>query len=418
MATRTASTAGELATALSASSANDVIELQTGSFGALTITNSYTSPGITIRKGSGQSPTITSMTFDGADYITVEDLEIICGAQGDGSISGAVECNATCSHIVFDGCTAKGPSQANYIGGYVVEFQSGSDNCQFKNGIIGQLRIGVVMIGATNCYIGYNTFLDVGEDAIKGFGDGFTVEYNMFPSRYIGETSDHPDGIQCNNSVDGGYIGYNIFPTVEGTIQIIFFGGGPTGQTHANITIEQNIGLGQLNNGIHQKTAGVSHTTSNVIIRNNTIGFLADPPDKKATYVSWNGATTSYNVEGRNVSPGPGIWNGAGNVLALETDTPNATYGINNYYADLDGDYGTVTEITPSMYAPVSGSLVDPDTQGSSTWGAHETIAAWIGAGTWPPNAPVDPTPPASNKRPMIQGRNMLISGSGLPLVG
>ena len=386
MVTRTASTAGELTTALNASAANDIVELQTGNFGSVTITNSYAAPGVIIRGGAGQDPTLSRMSFVGADYITVEGLEIISSVQADGSTGGPVSVDGTSSYIIFDGCTAKGPSAANYLGGYCVNFQSGSDHCEFKNGILGQLRIGLVCITATNVYFGYNVFLNVGEDAIKGFGDNFTVEYNHFPNSYFGGVGDHPDGIQCNNSVNGGYIGYNIMAGANSGIQCIFFGGGPAGQDHSNIIIEHNICFGQLNLGIAVKS-GLGHTSSGVIIRNNTVGFLR-ATNKKATYITWPGATVQYCAQMH--SNNEGLSNGV--MLAMEEDFPDGPYGINKYYNNIRRDVGY--QLLPADFAPVGGSLVDPATQGASTYGAHETIAAWIAAGTWPAGAPIpDPDP-------------------------
>lgn len=417
MTTRTASNASELNTALSASSGGDTVELQTGSFGSISLSGHSFASDVTITEGAGQTATISGFSFTGCDHIKVDGVTVTHGGFSSGSNGRIVGCDGTSSYITFTGCTIYGPTQSVYDGGYGVEFASGSSHCTVTRCEIGKVRIPIVVISSSNCTITYNNITIAGEDSIKGFGDDSVCDYNRLADEYYPDSGDHPDGIQCNNSVDNLTIRYNIIiASVNPDYQGIFFGGGPSGQTHSNITIEENLILGQLNNGISQKT-GLSHTTTNVVIRNNTVGFYPDDSSvKKATYIAWPGATYEYNVEMRNVSPGPGLHD-PGARLALTPYSQPQTYGTDNFYADIavaPGTSGSPSVLDYADFAPVASSLVDPDTQWSSVYGSADLIDQWIAAETWPP--PEGGASPSSSNRPLTTGGRILLRG-GLPLI-
>ena len=393
MVTHTASNGTELVTVLNASTGGDVIELQTADYGGIALTGHTFTSDVTIQEGAGQTATISKVSCSGCTHLKFIGLSMLTAAMTTGSIDYAFGATNGSSFITADSCLIAGPSGVDPMdGGYAAFFDSGTNNCTVTKCTIGRMRIGVTCIGSTNAVISYCTFLDTGEDLIKGFGDGSSVLYNYANIGFYPEAGAHPDWIQCNSSASNIEIAHNVFVTTNGGLQGVFFGGQFFEQTFNNINIHDNILHCQLNNGIALKSVTPAHISSGVTIDNNLIFWLADPSNtaKKSSYIAWSGASKSKNVVHRNVSGG---YEGGVYDLGLNNDDSTPAYYFDNFYADVTVPFGTTMGL--ANFQPVAASMTDP---AQDAFGPTALIAAWdANGGIWPDQGAVIDPPDSGN---------------------
>ncbi len=380
----------ELSSAVSAAGAGDVIELATGSYGGVTVSSKNPASVLTIRAASGATVTTGALSISGSSNVTIEGLTVSVSAGADG---GSV--NGSCSDIIIKDCDFTAPTQSQYASGTAFEFASGSDSCSLIGCSIEHFEEGVLGYGSTNMTIRRCYFNQLGGDSIKEWGDGARIIDNWLDGDVYKVGGNHSDGMQCGNTTDDVIITGNIMIQIRSSNQGIYLDSAPSNQVFSNYLIEQNIIFCQLNNGIAM-SSNKGHTATNFNIRHNTVGYLYEDADKKATYIGVSGATTYRNTQIHDAQDG-GIRNG---TLEMHAHTPDGTNGVNKYYASIDKTFGNL--LTAADFAPVPGSLTDPATHGEDTYGAYELIQRWEAAGQWPP--PEDESDPPAVISATIDG--------------
>ena len=241
MTTWTVSSAAQLQSALSGAAGGDTIVLQSGNYGELDLTQSYSSY-VTIQSASPLGAVFTDVTFDGASNIKLAQI----------TTTGVYTQTDTTNHdlIVTDSKISGG---SVIIAGY----GSTSDyNIQITNNTIGPA---------------------IGNDMMQVIGDSHNIliQDNQMSDVIATDPAAHPDLIQMFQDFSDGDTPHDI--TIRGNLlyddpstgvigsQGIFISdAGPSG--YQNILVEQNLIAPVLTNALT-----IQSGTDNVVIQDNTV---------------------------------------------------------------------------------------------------------------------------------------------------
>ena len=336
--TVTVSNATELANALNNATGGETILLNSGSYGALTLTQEY------------------------ASYVTMQSVTPLGAVFGGGiSFSGA-------SYIAIDGVTAGGIGSENYTTNHHISVINSDING-------GMYFIGLGNTSNHDITITGNTFGPVsGNDVTQIIGDTYNVlfENNFVLDSNATDPQAHPDLMQMfkDFSAGDGDTPHDI--TIRGNL---FYDDCSTGVIGAqgmqisdgiyrNMLIEQNLVKSCIPNGI-----AIQFGESNFIVQNNTVlgGQI---------YVfNYNGSVNNSGITVRNnVAHTIGSENGGGGAtLTHNFVIPSGT--TNTYYPNYTNGS------TWQQYVPASGSVVDFGTN----YGALGRLSELLGTPTPPP---------------------------------
>ena len=277
-ATVTVSTTAELLKALKSAQAGDVIQLQAGTYDAVSITNLHFDGKVTVTAASADAAVLKGLTVAGSSGLAFHGLEV----QVNGNVNGVNVTNATnvsFAHMSVHG--AEGALQG------VAFFVRGSNGVAITDSEITQVGSGIGHLQSSELNFSNNYIHNVATDGIYGAASAQVVVSGNTITDFHPAVGAHPDAIQ--------FFGYNGVPSSDVVISnnIITRGSGDPMQgifieSTKNIQITGNAMAGTMYNGI-----GLS-TTSDALISNN---FVVGFSDMGARIIT-RGASANVTVEG------------------------------------------------------------------------------------------------------------------------
>jgi hypothetical protein len=422
MATTTVNDSSELATALSGASGGDIIECNSGSVYAIQTSYSFASE-VIVRSANAESPAeFSHIEMTGADYLTFEDLyckyDFVSG-QGERQDNYEI---INSDHIVFKRCDFEGDLATESDGdelyinepaGKALVINSSRDcqviDCEFHTWWSG-LFINEVQ-GSTNSdtLISGCQFYNIRADSIAfGKSTDCTIEWCYFRDMFDGSGTEHRDMIQLRGA--GGVI---TRPTIKNCIfdkgtgawtQTIFSGIDGRGSTewHLDATITDNIIYNSQTHAITLDKFDGGTISGNTIIQ----------VDKDASQTG-GGTTPQINMtDGTknitiqdNIAPVIG-----GTSIGNNTTTSNSTVTSASYGTEFD-ELATYDVDGYNQYAFKSGGTLESAGDGAQTVNDNYTFDNL----TWIRNRGVLSS---GTGRASVSGGRVLISTSGLPLIG
>ncbi|MBK7227344.1 MAG: T9SS type A sorting domain-containing protein [Ignavibacteriales bacterium] len=209
------SNSAELQTAINNVQGGDTISVQTGNYGALTISGKNNNSFVTIRANAGAYVVFTSINFNNSSYWNLEGVDIKprynSGADGtnavrlDGSFLTIINCNINYSDDIA------GWTEADWLARTGNGISMDGTNLNVLNNTITVVDHGIGS-DATNSLVSGNLIVNFRGDGIRGLGDDMIYEYNTIKNSYDVDDN-HDDGFQ-SWSYGGGGVGTGVVKNV------------------------------------------------------------------------------------------------------------------------------------------------------------------------------------------------------------
>ncbi len=345
--------ASELNAALANANAGDVIILEAGNYGAVTITADF-SDTVTIQSATPGAAVFESIEVSGATNITIDAVHV--SNPSNGSAGGSlVEILNGSQGITFTNSEVNALVDVIYTGVYAIRVDDSSD-ITVSNNDVHDVKIAMYVSASDNVDVLNNKIDYIGNDGMKFSGvTDVLIEGNIGGGNVFPEDGAHLDFIQFQSADSSGiiireniYIGSNL-----ANVQGIFM----DDAVYDDVLIEGNLIYTGMIRGITVSEG------SNVIARNNTI--LNIPGVGKATEIYLpDGAVSEGNIISNNVKT-HGLVDGN---IWVQNDEPGDPYYVNDLFIDGSIGLGTALEDLQT----VEGGLAED-------YGAVGVVAAALG---------------------------------------
>ena len=261
------STAQLIAAARSAR-AGDVISLSPGIYSGVELRDLRFAGPVTITSADPANPAVLfDLTVRGSRNLAFSQL--VLNAQDGGDINDFTVRDS--SDIAFDHVEVKGPPlrpdllEAGLM--FRVNRAISVTNSEFHN-----LRHGVSLLDNDGVTVSRNTFHDLRTDGIRGGGNSNVVVADNLLADFHPAPGDHPDAIQfwtgnTTASAKNITVTGNVFVRGRGSIaQGIFFRDQVGNLPYQNVTIDGNLIVGAMGNGIASGGIGSGRITNNTVV--------------------------------------------------------------------------------------------------------------------------------------------------------
>lgn len=363
--------------AVKAAHAGDVVQLQAGSYGALTMAGdaktgafTFSGAGVTVQPAPGAKVALSGIVVNGASGLTFSGFDVQMPADGYGVYAYGA------SNVTFDKLTVS-MADGSFKG--VGAFIRSSSDVAITNSEFHHVGVGISNMDVVRPRVAANRIHDIGTDGIDLAGTpGAVVDGNRITGLFP-EAGAHPDAIQAwataaNPNPDGVQITNNVYTRGLGTAaQGIFI------ENLKNVAIQGNAVSCTMANGI-----SVSATTGALIAGN----FAQGCDDYGSRIIARGGVTGSSDVAIRGNTISQAVVN-----LVQAGDKPVINF------ASSDNTLIAIVKTPPAGIAP--------DTSALDKWVAAK------GGPAAPPPVVVPPvvtppvvTPPAS---PVVDARDAQI---------
>jgi hypothetical protein len=363
--TITVSNRADLISALDNASGGEVIVLQNGDYGSLSLSGLKPASSVTIRAETALGATFTALSIDGSSNIEIDGIHVDSPTAG-ARFSALVDILGS-TNISLVNSEINAP-EGTYDGAYGLRVTGNSTEISIANNYIHDVRDGAVFFSTSGLEVLSNKFQSVGGDTMKFGGVQNTlIEGNLGATIYTHpDTAVHNDFIQFQGDSSGVEIRGNIMLLEESprdntaVVQGIFIKDG----VYSDFKIEQNIIHTNTVNGIFVRSD--VGTGANFDIVNNTVLSTTDIAKWDNALIRIVSLDGSYRVEG-NIVDGidDQVKTGAvTNNLVLQWEDPSQPNHYNDVYATVGASGATIADFMPVDGGPASG----PDALGASEW--------------------------------------------------
>lgn len=286
MTTYNVSSVAQLTTALSKAQNGDVIQLASGTYSNVVLSNYKFTGNVTITSVDPNKPAVfTDMILKGSSGITLKSMEFSNPVPGkDFAFQVQTSSNITLDHLKVHGPNNMG--SGNEVGLMMVR---SSTNVTVKDSEFFDGIHGLSILDNNGLKIANNYFHDLRTDGVRGGGNSnLLVTQNTFTD-FHPAAGDHPDAMQLwtnNTTASATNITFSDNLVVRGTgdpIQGIFMRDIVGNLPFKNLTITGNMIVGARYNGI-----AVEHVDGGTISGNTVAGFVGE--------TSWMRADNSTNI--------------------------------------------------------------------------------------------------------------------------
>jgi hypothetical protein len=337
------SDSGQLADALAAAEDGQVILLQPGDYGDLTISNRR-GASVSLKAVVAGEARFSGIRIVGSSGITLEGLHV--SSAGNGTTADAL-----LDIVGSEGITIRG-SELNAleddvrpIAGYFGIRAKNSGRIVVEGNFVHDVLNGMAFFGSTELIVRNNSFDNLGSDGLKFGGvSAALIEGNTGPRSIFSNPKAHEDFIQFQGraSQDITIRGNLFLPENIADVQGIFVAGNGG---HRNILIESNSIYTGMANGIY-----VAADSSNVVIRNNT---LLNADSDLLNAVTRITAPSSARIENNIYTDRRGGYDGSN--LVVQRADPAADY----YAPDLFPDFLFGGTNDRDSLTPLAGSAAE-----------------------------------------------------------
>ncbi|MEM6474276.1 MAG: Ig-like domain-containing protein, partial [Planctomycetota bacterium] len=346
------SNASELSDALASATGGELILLEDGNYGPLTIEDRSFSSKITIRAQNEREAVFDRISLRNSNNIRVEGVVSTApsGSHTDTSnrivhIDGSQNIDFVNSEVYsIPGFDRNNPSYTQMGVNFGVQVESSVD-ILLDNNFVHDVRRGFWGNGNNLTFRG-NVVDWVRDDGFKNSGiNGGLFENNTGPRYFNKGPGDHADFIQFQGTAansDLVFRGNVVIPYVAATYQGIFL---DDAVSFTNVLFEDNIIVNALGRGI-----SVSNGT-NITARYNTLITIPDY-GHKASFIS--GATVSEHNITSHVDSQPGQ---TGTNYLMSWDEPSSSKHYDEFYASIGNGLGlTIQDLIPVAGSPAESA--------------------------------------------------------------
>jgi len=309
----TVSTTAELTAALKHVLDGDTILMNPGTYSNIAIVNYY-GGNVMITSADPSNPAVlTDMKVNGSSGLTFSNLEFYDNQPSNlFSFYFSGDSNITLTNLSVHGLDNIGSGEESSP----LMIRS-STNFTVSDSEFYNAKYGMQILDNTNLTIDNNYFHDIRSDGIRGGGNSDVVISQNFFTNFYPATDDHPDAIQfwttnTTTSASNIVIDGNLIVRGDGDhIQGIFFRDQVGGLPYFDVSITNNIVLGEMYNGI--VPGGVE---TGLVAYNTVIGYsdmkswisvidsvgLSYVDNTATWYSTASGSTTVAGTDGNTIS--------------------------------------------------------------------------------------------------------------------
>ncbi|HEX7944658.1 MAG TPA: right-handed parallel beta-helix repeat-containing protein [Phenylobacterium sp.] len=276
MSTITVNNTAGLQSAINAAASGDVIKLAAGDYAWFKIEGkNFAGSGITITSADPtHAAKLAGFLVNNSQGVNFQGLELVVGPTSDNPYQVLNSARVNLDHLNVHG-SMDGNAQ-NDAGAMLIR---GSKDVVVSNSEFQQVHFGVSHVDDSGLTIKGNNFHDIRTDAVRGGGTSHITIANNYFANFHPVAGDHGDAIQfwtsntSTSATDINVTGNVIVRGTGGAMQGVFMRDESTVLPYQNVTINDNLIVGAMNNGI--MVAGGQHIT----ISNNVVSAL---PDQKS----------------------------------------------------------------------------------------------------------------------------------------